>query len=82
LSLSATIFVVVAEGKASTEKQKDIKRLMVLTGAGTIGIQVMNQMMASFKKALPQVPIARIVVVSFAKLRWGAEAESQQQVTS
>ncbi|HEX9934648.1 MAG TPA: DUF2059 domain-containing protein [bacterium] len=41
---------------STAEKREDIKRLMVLTGAGNIGMQVMNQLTESFKKSLPQVP--------------------------
>ena len=58
LSLFVTILAVAEAGDSSAEKRKDIKRLMVLTGAGDIGIQVMNQMVASFKQSLPQVPAA------------------------
>jgi uncharacterized protein len=38
------------------EKQKDIKSLMVLTGSGELGIQVVEQMVASFKKSMPDIP--------------------------
>jgi hypothetical protein len=37
-------------------KQADIRKLLVLTGSAQIGAQVMTQMMASLKQAMPQVP--------------------------
>lgn len=37
-------------------KQADIRKLLVLTGSAQIGAQVMTQMMASLRKAMPQVP--------------------------
>ena len=35
---------------------KDIFRLLELTGSAKIGIQVMSQMIASYKQAMPNVP--------------------------
>lgn len=40
----------------TTAKQADIRRLMELTGAGKLGVQVMNQMMAAFKQSQTGVP--------------------------
>lgn len=50
-----------AQGKsavqpASTEKVRDIRRLLDLTGAGNLGAQVMDQMLGSFKQSNPTVP--------------------------
>lgn len=42
--------------KQETQKQKDIRKLLTITGSGELGQQVMGQMMASFKKSMPQVP--------------------------
>lgn len=39
-----------------TEKTAAIRKLLVLTGAGQLGIQVMGQLMGSFKQAMPKVP--------------------------
>lgn len=37
-------------------KIKDIRRLMDITGSGNIGMQVMSNMIESYKKMLPNVP--------------------------
>jgi uncharacterized protein len=37
-------------------KQKDIRKLLKITGSGELGTQVMSQMIASMKKSMPQVP--------------------------
>lgn len=37
-------------------KQDDIRTLMTLTGAGKIGTQLVDQLMASFKQSYPNVP--------------------------
>ena len=42
--------------KQETQKQKDIRKLLTITGSGELGQQVMGQMMANFKKSMPQVP--------------------------
>ena len=39
-----------------TQKQKDIRKLLQITGSGELGTQVMNQMIGSMKKAMPNVP--------------------------
>ncbi len=39
-----------------TQKQKDIRKLLKITGSGELGQQVMGQMMTNFKKSMPQVP--------------------------
>lgn len=41
------------QGKGDPAKLADIKKLMVLTGAGNIGIQVMSQLIGSLKQAIP-----------------------------
>lgn len=38
------------------EKRKDIRRLLDLTGAGQLGMQVMSNMIPQFKQMLPNVP--------------------------
>lgn len=38
------------------EKIKDIRRLLDVTGAGKLGMQVMGQMVVQFKAMLPKVP--------------------------
>jgi len=37
-------------------KRADIKRMMEVTGAGELGIQVMNQMIAAFKQGNMDIP--------------------------
>ncbi|MFN7971098.1 MAG: DUF2059 domain-containing protein [Acidobacteriota bacterium] len=44
------------EDAAHEAKVKDIRRLMEMTGAGQIGIQVMDRMMVNMKQAMPDVP--------------------------
>jgi hypothetical protein len=39
-----------------SQKQKDIRKLLQITGSGELGTQVMNQMVGSMKKAMPNVP--------------------------
>lgn len=39
-----------------TQKQKDIRKLLRITGSGELGTQVMGQMIGSMKKTMPQVP--------------------------
>jgi hypothetical protein len=56
----AAIGVLVVLGGAvhaeESQKQKDIRKLLKITGSGELGQQVMGQMMANFKKSMPQVP--------------------------
>ena len=57
LSTLLVVFLATAPVRAdSTAKIADIHRLMKLTGSGDLGIQVINQLMVSLKKAMPQVP--------------------------
>ena len=39
-----------------TEVQKDINRLLILSGSGDVAVQVINQMANSFKQHYPDVP--------------------------
>jgi len=41
---------------SETQKQKDIRKLLKITGSGELGQQVMSQMIGNMKKAMPQVP--------------------------
>jgi hypothetical protein len=41
---------------AENAKTRDIRRLLVLTGSGNLGKQVATQLIASFQKAIPDVP--------------------------
>jgi hypothetical protein len=45
-----------AQDYANNPKLADIKRLMNMTGAGSLGKQVMEQLIPSFKSAMPSVP--------------------------
>jgi hypothetical protein len=42
--------------ETQTQKQKDIRKLLKITGSGELGTQVMGQMIGSMKKTMPQVP--------------------------
>jgi hypothetical protein len=60
LSLTASTFSASVEEQTAAEKkakQEDIKKLLELTGAAKLGIQVIEQMIPSFKKSLPEVPV-------------------------
>lgn len=39
-----------------SQKQKDIRKLLKMTGSGELGTQVMTQMIGSMKKMMPNVP--------------------------
>ncbi len=39
-----------------TQKQKDIRKLLKITGSAELGTQVMTQMIGNMKRAMPQVP--------------------------
>jgi hypothetical protein len=45
-----------AQSTADSAKQADIQKLMNLTGAGNLGMQAMDQMIASMKGAMANVP--------------------------
>ena len=45
-----------AQRQPETQKQKDIRKLLRITGSGELGTQVMGQMIGSMKKTMPQVP--------------------------
>lgn len=41
---------------AAAAKEQDIRKLMQMTGSANMGLQVMDNMIAQFKKMMPQVP--------------------------
>jgi hypothetical protein len=45
-----------AQGEDAAAKQRDIRRLLEVTGSAQLGQQVLAQMMEAFKKASPEVP--------------------------
>ncbi|KMQ51491.1 hypothetical protein CHISP_1499 [Chitinispirillum alkaliphilum] len=51
-------FVNVSGNEISTEKQEDIRRLINMVGSGDIGLQVMDQLVETFKHSMPQVPVS------------------------
>lgn len=59
-TLLAAIGMICVLGSAvraeETLKQKDIRKLLKITGSGELGTQVMGQMIGNMKKAMPQVP--------------------------
>lgn len=40
----------------STQKEKNIRQLLALTGSGDLGRQTMQQLLVSMRQAMPQVP--------------------------
>ena len=42
--------------KAETRKKQDIRRLLVITGSGKVGIQVIDSMITQFQGAFPGIP--------------------------
>jgi uncharacterized protein len=46
----------VASGQVSREKEREIRKLLEITGTTKAMPQMMDQMMAEFRKALPNVP--------------------------
>ncbi len=60
LSLSAQVAWAQSGGEEAeeTEFQKDIRKLMELTGSKDIGMQVIEQMIGMFKQSYPHVPPA------------------------
>jgi len=55
-ALFALALLVATPAFAETPKEKDIRKLLAMTGAGAMGAQVMHQMIEPFKKAMPNVP--------------------------
>lgn len=58
LVLTSAGTVIFAQNKAgsNTEKQNEIKKLLVISGSSGLGKQMMQQMISSFKGMLPKVP--------------------------
>jgi hypothetical protein len=57
LALGLVCCVVAGAAHAEdSQKVKDIRTLLKVTGSGELGAQVMSQMVGSMKKAMPQVP--------------------------
>ena len=42
--------------KGESAKREDIRKLLVLTGSGKLGVQTMNMMIQTFKRTNPEVP--------------------------
>lgn len=60
LFFTSSTFSAPAEEQTAAEnaaKREDIKKLLELTGAAKLGVQVMEQLIPNYKKALPQVPV-------------------------
>ena len=45
-----------SQSAPSAGMQEDIRRLMEVSGAGNLAVQVMNQMLSPIKRAMPKVP--------------------------
>lgn len=45
-----------APSAADQAKEVDIRKMLDLSGSGHVGVQVMNQMLKSFRQQMPQVP--------------------------
>jgi uncharacterized protein len=54
--LSGAVAAQESQKQPETQKQKDIRKLLKITGSGELGTQVMSQMIGSMKKTMPQVP--------------------------
>jgi hypothetical protein len=52
----AVVSLLTTTAYAAPATEKSIKQLMVLTGAGSMGVQMMQGMLPELKKMLPQVP--------------------------
>lgn len=53
---SVLIIFVLAVSLFASEKTEDIKKLIAMTGSADVGVQVLDQMVGSFKQGLPNVP--------------------------
>jgi hypothetical protein len=56
--LVALALLVATPAFAESPKEKDIRKLLALTGAAQLGNQVMHQVLEQFKKGMPNVPPA------------------------
>ncbi|MGC8928325.1 MAG: DUF2059 domain-containing protein [Myxococcota bacterium] len=60
ISLSVTFLfsagINVGANKPDSQKVSDIRRLLELTGSGNLGMQVMKNMINSYKQMMPDVP--------------------------
>ncbi len=63
LAICLIIFPIFAEKNSKqgedalkNAKLTDIRKLMVITGSGELGIQVLKNMVESYKKMMPQIP--------------------------
>ncbi|MGZ3442287.1 MAG: DUF2059 domain-containing protein [Polyangia bacterium] len=54
--LGGAVIAQETQKQPETQKQKDIRKLLRITGSGELGTQVMSQMIGSMKKSMPQVP--------------------------
>jgi len=57
-ALAVVMLCAPAARAEETAKQKDIRKLLELSGSGQIGIQVARQMIDSFRTSMPTVPKA------------------------
>ena len=48
--------IALAQAEPSEEMEKDVRKMLVVTGVGEMGVQVVNQLLSSFKQSVPQVP--------------------------
>jgi len=55
-SVSGAVLRAETGGTDSAAKQKDIRRLLELSGSGQVGVQVARQMVDSFRTGMPAVP--------------------------
>ena len=56
IALLAPCNNVLGQAAASPGMEEDIRKLMEVTGAGNLGVQMMNQMLEPMKQATPNVP--------------------------
>ncbi len=55
-SINPVVFAQNGSNKISPEKEVQIKKLLAITGSAQLGDQILDQLLSSFEKNLPQVP--------------------------
>lgn len=56
LSFGVTMAIGFAEDKKESQKVKDIREFMSITGSDEIGVDVINSLISNFARMMPQVP--------------------------
>lgn len=56
ISLAVTAFLISMPAFSKPASQENIRKLMEVTGAGDMGVQMMNQMLPALKQMIPDAP--------------------------